>query len=428
MKFQSIELSHRGHGAMTQRAQSRIPSSSLRVRALCPLWLTALVPFSAARADIVFTQVFTVGKNIADLGELADVRAVSFSGGVIDDVTIGLRIDTVSALNPAASGDYYVGLGHDTGYAVLLNRIGKTLADEGDVGSGHGGVDVTFNDAAANGDIHLAPFDDSLDAPPALTGAWAPDGRTADPGLASSSRTATLSTFNGLAPGGAWELLIADDSRGGVGRLVSWSVSLRISPSVSTTPIQVSDSGGALTFDAPQTLTNDLVNQGRIIGPSAPGDVLTLEGHVSGAGDYEGNFVFTGSFSPGNSPAAVTFDGDLVFAPSHVLTMEIGGTAPGTGYDTISVTGTLGLGGTLNVVFINGFVPQPSDVFQFFPATSIAGSFVQVNLPFGYTAVGAIADGADFTLATIPEPAFAGLWGAGAARFVATRRRRVRGW
>lgn len=408
----------------SQRSDFRSPAllRDLRVRALCPLWLLGLSVASAstAQAGLVFTQTFTVGKNIADLGELADVRTVSFSGGVIDDVTVGLRIDSVSALNPAASGDYYAALGHGTGYAVLLNRIGKANAAAWDTGSGHGGLDVTFNDAAANGDIHLAPFDANSDAPPALTGAWAPDGRIADPGLASSSRTATLSRFNGLAPGGAWELLLADDSAGGAGRLVSWSLSLSVTPTVGA-PLNIGGPGGTLTFDAPQTLASDLVNQGRLVVPSG---TITLSGNVSGAGSYSGNFVLSGSFSPGNSPAAVTFDNDLTFAPSHVLTMEIGGTTPGSEYDTITVGGTFDLGSsTLNVVFINGFVPQPSDFFQFFNATSIGGSFAQVNLPAGYNAIGNLAEGDGFTFAAVPEPA---TWAAlgGLAALAATLRRR----
>ncbi len=428
MHFRSNHSSHRAHRAMTQsspRTDSRSSASlrGLRVRVLCPLWLIGLSAVPSAQAGLVFTQTFLVGKNIADLGELADVRTVSFSGGVIDDVTVGLRIDSISTLNPAASGDYYAGLGHGSGYAVLLNRVGKTSTAAWDTGSGHGGIDVTLNDAAPNGDIHLAPFDANSDAPPALTGAWAPDGRTADPGLASSPRTATLSSFNGLAPGGAWELLLADDSAGGAGRLVSWSLSLNITPS-GDAPLSIGGSGGTLTFDAPQILANDLVNQGRLVAPSGPGGTITLSGNVSGAGSYSGDFVFSGSFSPGNSPAAVTFDGDLTFAPSHVLTMEIGGTTPGTEYDTISVGGTFDLGSsTLNVVFINGFVPQPSDFFQFFNATSIGGSFAQVNLPAGYNAVGNLAGGDGFTLTAVPEPA---TWAAlgGLAVLAATLRRR----
>jgi hypothetical protein len=383
-----------------------------------------LLAASIARADLAFTRVITVGQLVPDGGELANAHTLSLGGGLVTDVNVGLVL-AAPAGNAAWAGDYYAAVGHSTGYAVLLNRIGKTSTDETEpafYGSGANGVNVTFDDSASP-DVHDAPYNPALASPPALTGTWQPDARTDDPALVTdaSSRSAFLSSFNDTSTDGEWRLLVADDSPSGVARLASWSLALTFTPGSGPISLAATDT---LTSSTPQTLSFDLTNQGLLVGPSSSGEALTLTGQITGAGNFQGNFTLLGSYSPGNSPAAVTFDGDTLFGPAHVLTMEIGGTAPGTGHDTIAVTGSLGLGGTLNVVFINGFVPQPSDFFQFFQASSIAGSFAQINLPSGYEATGNLADGDGFTLSSIPEPAaWSALAGFGTL-VIATRRKR----
>lgn len=395
------------------------PSNSTRRLALLAA-CAALA--STARADLIFTQVFTVNKAIPDLGELADSQTVSFGGGTISEVAVGLRVDNLSSSSPAWSGDYYAGLGHGSGYATLLNRIGTATSDPFDFGSGHEGVDVTFSDAAA-ANVHDAPYDANASSAPALTGSWKPDGRNpAAPGV-----PATLASFNTLSPDGAWELLLADDSAGGTGKLVSWSLSFKITPDAA--PLQLAGPGSTLTIGTPQTLANDIVNQGTLVGPTGDGQAVTLTGDLTGAGGFQGNFILNGTYSPGNSPAAVTFDGDTVFGPDHVLTMEIGGTAPGTEYDTIAVTGLLTLDGALNISFIDGYVPSPGDSFQFFTATSFGGGFAQITFSsFGSYVwdVSALAGTGLLTLVAVPEPStYAAFAGLAALGFVIRRRRQA---
>lgn len=406
-----------------------LPSScSLRrLRLFAAIPSVVFISSASARADLTFTRVFTVNQLVPNGGEYADARTLSLGGATITDVNVGLVL-TPPANDATWAGDYYAAVGHSTGYAVLLNRIGKTTTD--DYGSGANGLNVTFDDSASSGDIHAATYDSNAVSPPAVSGTWAPDAREADPAVVTdlSPRTAFLSSFNGTSTDGEWRLLIADDSPGGTARLNSWSIGLTFTAAPSA-PLTVT-SADTLTVSTPQTLSGTVVNQGLVIAPTAPGQSLALSGSLSGAGHYRGNFALLGSFSPGNSPAAITFDGDLLFGPGHQLTMEIGGTTPGTGYDTLNVTGQLSFGGSLNIAFINGFIPAPGNSFQLFTATSFGGSFAQVTFnSFGNYVwdTSQLLSSGLITLSSIPEPSsFAALAGLAAGVSVFQRRRRVR--
>ena len=154
--------------------------------------------------------------------------------GVLNLATSIERITNVTVrlnLSGGFNGDLYAYLVHDSGHAILLNRVGKTLANPS--GYSDAGFNLTLQDAAANGDIHnyrLALFSDPnapLSGP--LTNTWAPDGRDTDPALVldTDSRPATLSAFNGLNPNGGWTLFIADLDPVYSSTLVSWALDVR---------------------------------------------------------------------------------------------------------------------------------------------------------------------------------------------------------
>ena len=111
-------------------------------------------------------------------------------------------------------------------------------------------------------------------------------------------------------------------------------------------------------------------------------------GAVSGAGPFTGTgtVYFEGDLRPGNSPAVVTFAPQIVFSPSNVLTVELGGRVAGTGYDKLVFTNTgasqLTWGGTLVIELINGFTPAAGDafdVFDFDPARA-TGTFGAITV------------------------------------------------
>ena len=61
--------------------------------------------------------------------------------------------------------------------------------------------------------------------------------------------------------------------------------------------------------------------------------------------------------------------------------IEVGGTTAGAEYDQLAVGGTATLDGTIDVVLIDDFQPQPGDVFDVLLADSIVDLGVDFSLP-----------------------------------------------
>lgn len=164
--------------------------------------------------------------------------------GALEFVEVDLRI-TSRGSGPMFNGDLYVTLTHDSGYSVLLNRVGRRASSSS--GYADNGFDIRLSDAAA-ADVHsyrltlsgneFIPISNLSPAAP-LTGTWQPDGRAVDPGVVvvTSPRSAGLSTFGGLNPNGVWTLFVADLGTGGLAKLDSWALHLVEVPEVPWTGI-----------------------------------------------------------------------------------------------------------------------------------------------------------------------------------------------
>jgi hypothetical protein len=63
-----------------------------------------------------------------------------------------------------------------------------------------------------------------------------------------------------------------------------------------------------------------------------------------------------------------------------VLSIDIGGTNPGTDFDQLAITGTATLDGTLNVALINGFVPDPGSTYVIMTFSSLSSTFAVRNM------------------------------------------------
>jgi len=108
-----------------------------------------------------------------------------------------------------------------------------------------------------------------------------------------------------------------------------------------------------------------------------------IGGTIGGSGTVSiDNMVNNGSFAPGASPGILNIDAGagLVMSPTSTIDMEIGGTTVGTGYDQINFTGNFVLDGAMNISFINGFVPSPSNSFTLFTSSSHTGQFANINV------------------------------------------------
>jgi subtilisin-like proprotein convertase family protein len=209
-----------------QNRAGRQPATPATLLKLC-LTGTALAWGLAASAQTSITNMnFTVGAIIPD----AD------ASGLVSAQTISTPITNVTGLKVALklsgtwSGDLYCFLSHGTGHSVLLNRVGRGSAS--DLGYNDMGLDMTFDDAATNGDIHVyrSSLSSSQDTPISgpLTSVWAPDARVAYPTnvLDSDARSAFLSSFNGVDPNGEWVLFVADLESGDIHQLESWGLEI----------------------------------------------------------------------------------------------------------------------------------------------------------------------------------------------------------
>jgi subtilisin-like proprotein convertase family protein len=180
-----------------------------------------------ASAQVSETNItFLVNQTIPDANAagLTLPQNLTLLPGAISDVKVSL--DITGGFN----GDLYAYLaGPGGGFAVLLNRVG--VSNNASVfGYSDAGLNATFSDAAANGNIHyyqnvITPMGGQL------LGTWQPDGINIDPRSTPSAflgagQAAMLSSLNGLNPNGPWTLFLADLSAGSQSTVVSWGLDI----------------------------------------------------------------------------------------------------------------------------------------------------------------------------------------------------------
>ena len=173
----------------------------------------------AQTATNVFQQTVNTNIPAGNPTGLLPTTVVSGLSGTIQDLTVTL--DITNGFN----GDLYAYLSFQSGYAVLLNSIGKDTSNP--YGSGSSGMQLILNDNAAT-DVHLASVPDG----DMLVGTWQPDGRETNPQfvLPTDARTAMLGSFNNLNPNGTWTLFIADMATGYQSTLVNWQLTITTVP------------------------------------------------------------------------------------------------------------------------------------------------------------------------------------------------------
>ena len=193
------------------------------------LALALLCGLTASAQTSTVTTNFTDGRVIHDASAsgLASTRMVSTRITQMTDLNVSLKI------NGSFNGDLYAYLTHSSGRTVLLNRVGKRASNN--LGYGDDGLDVTFDDAASGGDVHIYRYtinggshNPALPANTPLTGVWAPDARTNSPltVLDTDTRAALLNSFDGLNPNGEWVLFVADLESGDIHTLDSWGLEI----------------------------------------------------------------------------------------------------------------------------------------------------------------------------------------------------------
>jgi hypothetical protein len=195
-------------------------------------------------AQLVSDTFQNVNLAVPDTGQVVcdSESTVGSPNGTISGISVWIDLKGTGA--GAWDGDYYLTLVHGNGFAVLLNRVGRapgSLEGYSDSGFAH----VTFQDDAANGDVHVYRVTlEGNQATPilgTLSGTWAPDGRNVSPDsvLSSTARTALLSSFLGSDASGPWTLSISDCSTGGTATLSSWGLQITVVPEPAAGPLAI---------------------------------------------------------------------------------------------------------------------------------------------------------------------------------------------
>jgi hypothetical protein len=184
--------------------------------------------------------------------------------------------------------------------------------------------------------------------------------------------------------------------------------------------------GGGLTFTQPLTNRGTLNVQsgtssfsggvqqqsGDVVlsGGTLQGDLTLATGSLRGNGTVDGTVTIgTVTMSPGASPGKLMVTGNLVLNAASVVSIELGGTVPTTGYDWIQVGGTATLAGTLNVSQIGGFVAPPGSSFSILQFASSTGAFsaggsLPATVTLSYTPTAVLLSGVPVVIAPPPLP------------------------
>jgi uncharacterized repeat protein (TIGR01451 family) len=135
-----------------------------------------------------------------------------------------------------------------------------------------------------------------------------------------------------------------------------------------------------------RTLAASLVNQGAFsLNTNATFTGSTFANDAGGVLRGSGNLTLStatlsnaGQVSPGSSPGVLTLT-RIAQSPAGAVNVEIGGTAAGSQFDQLNVTGAATLDGTLNISLINGFTPSLGQTFRVVGWGSRAGTFTTIN-------------------------------------------------
>jgi len=185
------------------------------------LLATVVMTALAAQATIYTTNWnsgFVNGTTIPDgsYSGWSDTREVNtMPAGTLTAVAVDLN------LSSGWTGDLYAYLTHDSGFVVLLDRVG--VPDAGANGYGAGNLDITLADDGFNGggdfaNIHLYGGGNSVGT------LWNPDNHNA--GISTTAASGSLGSFT--TANGTWTLFIADLSGGGVTTVQDWGLQMDI--------------------------------------------------------------------------------------------------------------------------------------------------------------------------------------------------------
>lgn len=199
------------------------------------------------------------------------------------------------------------------------------------------------------------------------------------------------------------------------------------------TPELVIDPDGELRVGTFRQIEGDTVVNGRLNGDEIEfvGGTLSGTGTIGyGSGGFS-SLISTGAVTigPGNSPGILTIDGNLE-ANGTIFDIEIGGRLAGIEYDQLVVLGQANLADSIvNLRFIDGFVPDQGDVFEWLVADPpfVGLAPLTVHVISDLAVIEGETDGRRFyvySVTAVPLPPAAWLYGAGLLMVGCLARRR----
>lgn len=319
------------------------------------------------------------------------------AGAVITAINSGTSV-TIS-INPtsSASNTYTFYSGSPLANGGVSSAIGRSSSDAANLVLDSGTLKYTGAAASTDRLFTVTQNGGGLDASGASnaavnftnTGAVAFSGSGARTLALSGSSTGdnTLSAVIGNGTGGATSL-----TKSGAGK---WVLN-----GANTYTGNTTISGGTLALGATGTFANSpVINLGTVGSQGtldltaktggfsiASGQTLSGFGTVNIGGTGHLLTIASGAtLAPGNSPGIVNITGDLALASGSFTNMEVAGTATdgnaSNGFDRVIVSGSMTLGGTLNITAYNGYgLGATSASYDLFDFTAKSGTFNLVTV------------------------------------------------
>jgi hypothetical protein len=166
-------------------------------------------------------------------------------------------------------------------------------------------------------------------------------------------------------------------SNSGVLQVLSGEIRVNAGPFITSGTVSI-ESGAVLarTGDYTQTAGATMLNGGTA---TATGLIDVQGGVVSGNGSLVGAVANAGEVAPGASTGTLEVTGNYTQTATGILTIEIGGPTPGSGFDQLKISGTATLGGMLTIALTDEFRPTLGTTFEIVTFGQRAGDFATVN-------------------------------------------------
>lgn len=382
------------------------------------------------------------GKTISSLGTLTSSAALTLDGGAVtgattlnNDATLTLNQGSVTANTFNNNAGRIVQLNGTTSLTgttainnsgtLRMNSQTASLSGGGLSNNASGTISGTGqinNSLTNNGTVRVTGSEHLL-----FTGSG--NLNVMNMNLAGGTLEFTQTLFNrdGAAITGRGTLITSSATPGGLGLTNEGLMSF----SAGTTDVYGdvdNDSDGRIVTGGAgiTTFFDDVVHNGLEI-RTFGGSRTVFFGNQSGAGAFTGTGVveYAGDLRPGNSPANVTYEGDVFFNSSAGLFIELGGLTPGTQYDRLTVAGLVTVDGLLDVATIGGFVPTAGNQFIIIDnggTDAVQGTFSGLAEGAQFLSHGHLyqityqgGTGNDVVLTAVPEPLTLALFGMAAA-------------